>query len=189
MEITFYRKLADKVTGAVVQNQSYSDSEIKKIRYGLVCIFSDLYKFILYLIIFSVFSLTTEFFIAFIGIMLLRPFLGGYHSKNEVICIFMSFGTLLVSILLGNKNIIPDNLHLILIFLLPLVGALIAPVRVKKAEEKKSKYKLLTVVLTAFSLLVDYLLLKNQILLVSVLLIYFLALYQYAKNMKNQHIF
>lgn len=50
MEITFYRTLANKVANAVVANQEYSEEDEKRIRYGLVCIFSDLYKFILLLI-------------------------------------------------------------------------------------------------------------------------------------------
>lgn len=103
MEITFYRTLANKVANAVVANQEYSEEDEKRIRYGLVCIFSDLYKFILLLIVFSIFSLTKEFFIAFISFLLLRPFLAGYHAKNELVCIFMSFSTILISILVRKK--------------------------------------------------------------------------------------
>lgn len=182
MEITFYRKLAEKVTDAVIQNKDYSDTEIKKIRYGLVCIFSDLYKFILYLLIFAIFSLTTEFLISFIGIMLLRPFLGGFHAKTEIACVFMSFSMLLISIILGNLNVVPIELHLLIIFLLPIIGSIIAPVRIKKVEENKSKFKLLAALFTISVLVIDYFLLKNQILLISVLLVYFFALYQYVKN-------
>lgn len=187
MEITFYRKLANKVADAVVSNQEYSEVEAKRIRYGLVCIFSDLYKFILFLIVFSIFSLTKEYLIAFLGILLLRPFLGGFHAKTELACIFISFTTMLISILIGNMNIIPPLLQRVLIILLPIIGVIIAPVRTKKVEEKKFALKLLTALVTAFILIIDYFLLTNQILLTSIVLIYLLAFYQMLQNYTNSH--
>lgn len=182
LEITFYRTLANKVADAVTENQEYSEADEKRIRYGLVCIFSDLYKIILLLIVFSIFSSTKEFLIAFISVLLLRPFLAGYHAKNEITCIFMSFSTVLISILVGKMNIIPYTLQLLLTILLPIIGLLIAPVRTKKVEEKKLKSKLLTVFFTTLILLVDYFLLTSQILLTSAILVYILALYQMLKN-------
>ena len=170
LEITFYRTLANKLANAVIENQEYSEADEKRIRYGLVCIFSDLYKFILLLIVFSIFSLTKELLIAFISVLLLRPFLAGYHAKNELTCIFMSFLTMWISILVGKMNIIPSTLELLLTILLPIIGLLIAPVRTKKVEEKKLKSKLITVFFTAL------------ILLVSAILVYILALYQMLKN-------
>ena len=188
MEITFYRKLANRLADAVVGNQEYSETEEKRIRYGLVCIFSDLYKFILLLIVFSIFSLIKEFFIAFISMLLLRPFLAGYHAKNELLCIFISLITTAISVFVGKANIIPNTPYILIIILLPIVGLVIAPVRTKKVEEKKIKSKLLTVIFTASILIVDYLLLDTQILLVSVLQIYLLALYQILKNYLDNRI-
>lgn len=188
MEITFYRKLANKLADAVVDNQEYSAGEIKRIRYGLVCIFSDLYKFILFLIIFSIFSLTNEFLIAFIGMLLLRPFLAGFHAKNELTCIFMSFTTMLISIMVGDMNILPSYIQVLLIFLLPVIGVIIAPVRVKKTENKNTVgLKLLTGIITTAVLLINYYLLSTQILLISVIIIYLLALYQLLKNHINNY--
>ncbi len=182
MEITFYRKLANRLADAVVENQEYSESEEKRIRYGLVCIFSDLYKFILLLVVFSIFSLTKEFFIAFISMLLLRPFLAGYHAKSELLCIFMSLITTAISVFVGKLNIIPNTFFIVSMILLPLVGLIIAPVRTKKVEEKKALSKLLTVIFTILALILDYFLIDSQILLVSVLQIYLLALYQMLKN-------
>ncbi len=183
MEITFYRKLANKVSDAVLSNQEYSDAEAKRIRYGLVCIFSDLYKFILFLIIFSIFSLTKDFLIAFIGLLILRPFLAGFHAKNEITCVFISFITMLVSILVGNMNILPTYLQLILIILLPIIGVIITPVRTKKIEEKKIILKVSACTLTAIILIIDYYLLSGQVLFISVIQIYLLALYQMLINL------
>ncbi|QNU66896.1 accessory gene regulator B family protein [Ruminiclostridium herbifermentans] len=188
MEITFYRKLANKLADTVVKNQDYSEQEEKRIRHGLVCILSDLYKFILIFLIFFCFSLTKECFIAFIGILMLRPFLAGYHAKNEFLCIFISLATIAISIFVGKLNIIPDTLNIILIILLPIVGLIIAPVRTKKVEEKKTTSKALTVLLTILALILDYFLFDSQILLVSILQVYILALYQLVKNQFNNRI-
>lgn len=187
MEITFYRKLANKVADSVVKNQEYSKDEEKQIRYGLVCIFSDLYKFILIFVIFSIFQMTKECLIAFISILLLRPFLAGYHAKSELVCILISFLTMLLSIVIGKMDLIPNSTELLLIVLLPIIGVLIAPVRTKKIEEKKLKNKILTALLTIIILSVDYFFIKNQILLISVILLYILALYQMLKNHINDN--
>ncbi|PYG85007.1 accessory gene regulator B [Ruminiclostridium sufflavum DSM 19573] len=185
MEITFYRTLANKLADAVIQNQEYSEAEEKRIRYGLVCIFSDLYKFILTLVVFSCFLLTKECLISFIPILLLRPFLAGYHAKSELMCIFMSFATLAISILVGNMNIIPPMFQVLAILILPVTGILIAPVRTQKVQENIKKIiesKILTAVLTILLLIFDNYFLANQIIFLSVSIIYILALYQLAKN-------
>ncbi len=188
MEITFYRKLADKVADAVIENQEYSESEAKRIRYGLVCIFSDLYKFILLLIIFSVFSRTLDFLIAFAAVLLLRPAIAGFHAKSELLCILFSFLTMLISVVIGGLSVIPGFVHLALIIMLPILGAVIAPVRTRKIEEKKIRSKILAFILTAALLLIDYYFLSGQTLLISVIQIYFLALYQLSKNIRNDRI-
>jgi accessory gene regulator B len=187
LEITFYRKLANKVADAVVSNQEYSDIDAKRIRYGLVCIFSDLYKFLLYLIIFSIFLLTKEYLIAFIGILLLRPFLAGFHARTELACIFISFTTMLISILIGNMNILPAYLQVLLIIILPIIGLIIAPVRKKKVEENKIVLKISACITTAILLIIDYYLIAGQILFVSVIQIYLLTLYQMLKYYINIH--
>ncbi len=188
MEITFYRKLADRVAEAVISNHHYSEPEAKRIRYGLVCIFSDLYKFILMFIIFSLFSATIEFLLAFVAVLLLRPVLGGYHAKSEIICIIVSFGTMLASIVAGKSNLLPHFVQMVLLFILPLAGILLAPVRTRKVIEKKRTYKILGALLTAVLLLLDYFFIQDQILMVSVIIIYFLSIYQLIKNKKHQRI-
>jgi len=89
---------------------------------------------------------------------------------------------MLISIVVGAMNILPSLLQQILIILLPIVGLLIAPVRTKKVEENKIVLKITVCILTAVILIIDYYLLTGQILFVSVILIYLLALYQMLKN-------
>jgi accessory gene regulator B len=185
LEITFYRKLANKLADAVVANQEYSDEDVKRIRHGLVCTFSDLYKFILFLVIFSFFSLTIEYLIAFTAILFLRPFLAGFHARTELRCIFISFSTMLISIVVGNMSILPSYLQHLLIILLPIIGIIIAPVRTKKIEEKKILYKISSCIITAVILITDYYLLINQIFFICVIQIYLLTLYQMLINYIN----
>lgn len=185
MEITFYRKLAGKVAEAVISNNEYTEAEAKRIRYGLVCIFSDLYKFLMMLIIFSLFSATLEYLLAFMAVLLLRPVLGGYHAKSEIVCIIVSFLSMTLSVVVGKLDVIPGFLQIVLIIVLPLIGAAIAPVRTKKVEERTRGYKILIVILTPVILLADYLYIPAQILQTSVIIIYSLSIYQLLKNKIN----
>lgn len=185
LEITFYRKLADKLADKVIENQEYSGAEAKRIRYGLVCIFSDLYKFIFLLIIFSIFLQTVNFLIAFAAVLLLRPYIGGFHAKSELLCILVSFVTMLISVVIGQTEIIPAATNIVIIILLPVLGIIIAPVRTRKIEEKTSRHKALAFILTAAALLTDYFLIPGQVLLMSIIQIYFLALYQLSRNAYN----
>lgn len=182
MEITFYRKLANKVAEAVISNAEYSETEARRIRYGLVCIFSDLYKFLLLLIVFALFSASLEYLLAFAVMLLLRPVLGGYHAKSELVCLAVSFMTMAISVFAGRMDAIPGSVQIVLLIALTVTGAFIAPVRTRKVDEKKSLYKILAAVLTPALLLLDYFYIPTQTVLVSVTVIYLLSLYQLLKN-------
>ncbi|AEY68173.1 accessory gene regulator B family protein [Clostridium sp. BNL1100] len=178
MNITFYRKLAYKLADAITRNQQYSEVEIKNIRYGLVCIFSDLYKTILYLLIFTVLSLTKEFLCAFLAFLLLRPFLGGYHFKNEIVCIIMSFITMVIAIFAGKTVIIPYYLQLTLTVFLPILGFLIAPVNESQRQEGRKKTRTAAVVISILLLLSDFFFMPSNIISWSVIEVYSLSVYQ-----------
>ncbi|MDF2984704.1 MAG: protein involved in post-translational modification of quorum-sensing peptide [Eubacterium sp.] len=182
MEITFYRKIADKVADAVIGSQQYSEAEAKKIRYGLVCFFSDLYKFILLLIIFSVFSQTLEFLLVFACTLLLRPFIGGFHAKNEVVCIFISFVTMLTGITVGRLDILHPNVKIALIILLPIFGAVISPVRKNKEARNYNVLKISVLLITAVLLILDYYILPYQFVFITVILIYLQAVYSLVRK-------
>lgn len=178
MNITFYRKLAYKVADSVTRNGQYTETEIKDIRYGLVCIFSDFYKTLLYLLIFTVFSLTKEFILAFIAFLLLRPFLGGYHFKSELVCIIMSFLTMAIAIFAGKIIIIPYYIQLLLIIILPIFALLIIPVKDSPKKEYRKRTGILTGLITVLLLLSDYFYMPDNIITWSVLEVYVLSVYQ-----------
>ncbi len=178
MNITFYRKLAYKVADAITRNQQYSEAEIKNISYGLVCIFSDLYKTILYLLIFTLLSLTREFLCAFLPFLLLRPFLGGYHFKNEIVCIIMSFLTMVIAIFAGKTVIIPYYLQLTLAVFLPILAFIIAPVNESQGLKGLKKTKAASMVVSILLLLSDFFFMSSNIISWSVIEVYVLAVYQ-----------
>ncbi len=178
MYITFYRKIAYKVADAITRNRQYSEDEIKSIRYGLICIFSDLYKTILYLLIFIILSLAKEFLCAFLAFLLIRPFLGGYHFKNEIVCIIMSFLTIDLAIFAGKSDVIPFYIQLALILLLPILGLLIAPVQNGKKQVIRKKTKIAVGLITAILLLADFLFMSTSIISWSVIEVYTLSVYQ-----------
>ncbi len=180
MEITFYRKIADKVADAVIGNEQYSEADAKKIRYGLVCFFSDLYKFILLLIIFSLFSETREFLLVFGCTLLLRPFVGGFHAKNEFVCILISFLMMLTGVTVGRLDILPSNAVIALIILLPVFGAVISPARKNKEAKNYTVIKISVLLITAGLLALDYYILPHQYVFISVILIYLQAVYSLA---------
>lgn len=182
MEITFYRKLANKVAEAVIANAEYSEAEARRIRYGLVCIFSDSYKFLLLLLIFTLFSSALEYLLAFAVMLLLRPILGGYHAKSELVCLAVSFITMAVNVFAGKMNIIPGFVQITLLIVLTIAGAVIAPVRTRKVEERTGIYKTLAAALTPALLLLDYFCIPGQVVQVSVVTIYLLSVYQLLKN-------
>ncbi len=178
MNITFYRKLAYKVADAVTRNGQYSETDIKNIRYGLVCIFSDLYKTILYLFIFTLFSLTKEFLCAFLAFFLLRPYLGGYHFKNEIVCIIMSFITMVIAIFAGKADIIPSYIQLALIVFLPILSILTAPVENRQKQESRKKTCIAAALMTVLLLLSDFFFMSYNIITWSVIEVYVLYVYQ-----------
>src|SRR5690242_17695797 len=82
-------------------NPEFSELEIKKIEYGLVCIFGEITKLIPYLIIFWLFSLQQYYMIALLFFCPIRLFSGGYHAETYWRCFFISFAIFGAIIIIG----------------------------------------------------------------------------------------
>ncbi|MBB6217143.1 accessory gene regulator B [Anaerosolibacter carboniphilus] len=79
--------IARKITGLIITNNlNLTDLEIKKIEFGLTCIISELSKIFMFLIIFSVFSVTDYFLVGLAFFCSLRLVAGGYHDKTYWRC-------------------------------------------------------------------------------------------------------
>lgn len=133
-------------------NPQFSEIELKKMEYGIVCMVSDLSKAIIYFIIFFMFNLQQYFIISFIFYSFIRIFCGGYHAKTYVGCLFISFITFLITIILSlNFNI---NMYIILILLVSsiIITAIVAPVdnvnKKIKTKQRRKNLKYLSVIIT-----------------------------------------
>lgn len=96
-------------------NPEFSDLELKKMEYGLVCIFSEITKIIPYFIIFYLFSLEKYYIIIIIFFCPIRIFSGGYHAKTYWGCFFITFA--IFALIITITKYIAFNI-IILIFLL-----------------------------------------------------------------------
>jgi len=99
----------DELIGYIVKkisktNPQFSDLELKKMKYGLLCIFDEMTKIIPYFIIFSLFSLQKYYIVTFIFFCPIRLFSGGYHAKTYWGCFFISF-IILLGIIIMSKYI------------------------------------------------------------------------------------
>jgi accessory gene regulator B len=175
MEITFYRKLANKVSDAVVANGQYDDISQKRIRYGLVCIFSDLYKFILYFAVFAALGYPRQCITAFVALILLRPFLGG-HAKNELNCIILSFTILSISIFGGQVLEVNYIIKIILMIIFPVTGLVIA-----SGIKKKIPVALFTQILLIYDLFIC----GNHIILIIIIISYLFGIKEFIKRHKS----
>lgn len=175
MEITFYRKLANSVADAVIANGQYDEISQKRIRYGLVCVFSDLYKFILYFAVFAALGYSRQCLTAFVALILLRPFLGG-HAKNEITCIILSFIILSVSIFGGQILQVNNILKIILLIILPVMGLVIA-----SGIKKKILVTLFTLILLIYDLYIG----NNHIILIIIIISYLFGIKEFIKRGKN----
>ena len=126
----------------IVTNLGLTDIyEIDKIRYGLEIFYGELSK-ILIMIIFAILLNKVPAFILMITLlMLIRPFIGGSHSKTFINCILKSNITFIAIYYLA--YIIPSiniSIHLILILISIIIIRNFNPINPLRNEIKK-QYK------------------------------------------------
>lgn len=152
------------VKKVAVTNPQFTELELKKMEYGLICVFCDATKFAAYFIIFYLLNLQQYFIISAIFFCSIRLFSGGYHADTYWRCFFMSFAIFLAIILIG-KYLISNTiiLTILLISSLSLVISF-APVdninKRIKSEERRKKLKhysiIITLLLSGLSYLLPY---------------------------------
>ncbi len=82
-------------------NPEFTDLELKKMKYGLICFFNEITKLIPYYILFNLFGLQWYFLVAIIFFSSLRLFIGGYHAKTYWGCFFFSLVLLCIIVFAG----------------------------------------------------------------------------------------
>ncbi|MFL0196922.1 accessory gene regulator ArgB-like protein [Clostridium sp. WILCCON 0269] len=133
-------------------NPEFSDLDLKKIEYGLICIFDEVTKIIPYFIIFWLFSLQKYYLVILIFFCPIRLFSGGYHAKTYWGCFFISFIIFLGMIIMG-KYISFNNIifitSLIISFILVCIFAPVDNVNKRiKSNERRMKLKYTSIIIT-----------------------------------------
>ncbi|MDF2505986.1 accessory gene regulator B family protein [Clostridium sp.] len=134
-------------------NPEFSDLDLKKMEYGLICAFDEITKFIPYFIIFWIFSLQKYYIVTLIFFCPIRLFSGGYHAKTYWGCFFISFIVFFIIIISGKYLVINSALILSLLIISFIAICIFSPVdninkRIKSKERKmKLKYYSILIIL------------------------------------------
>lgn len=147
----------DEFIGSIVKeisktNPQFSDLELKKMEYGLLCIFDEITKIIPYYIIFLLFSLEKYYIVILIFFCPIRLFSGGYHAKTYWRCFFISFITFLGIIIIG-KHVSFNNVilitSLIISFILVFIFAPVDNVNKRiKSNKRRIMLKYISIIIT-----------------------------------------
>lgn len=147
----------DKFIGSIVKkisetNPEFSDLDLKKIEYGLLCIFDEITKIIPYFILFWLLSLQKYYLIILIFFCPIRSFSGGYHAKTYWGCFFISFIIFLGMIIIGKYisfNSIILITSLIISFIIVCIFAPVDNVNKRiKSKERRRKLKYTSIIIT-----------------------------------------
>jgi len=132
-------------------NSQFTDLELKKMEYGLLCLFDEVTKIIPYYIIFYLFSLQQYYMVAFVFFCPIRLFSGGFHAKTYWGCFFISFLTFCVIIFIGKYitiNIFTSVLVLIISVLLVCIFSPVDNINKRiKSKERSNKLKNFSVII------------------------------------------
>lgn len=96
--------------------RKYSESERIVITYGLELLFNNSLKLIVYLIIGVIFNVFVETVMAVFVLAILRIMSGGYHSRSDFGCLFMT-GLILFSPIIVSKEIYLSKENIIIILI------------------------------------------------------------------------
>lgn len=136
-------------------NSQFSDLELKKMEYGLTCLWDEITKLIPYFIIFWLFSIQEYYVVVLIFFCPLRLFTGGYHAKTYWGCFFISFVIFSLIIVIGKYiafNIIILIVSLIISFILICIYSPVDNINKRiKSKERRMKLKYFSIII-AFSL-------------------------------------
>lgn len=133
-------------------NPEFSDLEIKKIEYGLVCTLGEITKLIPYFIIFWLFSLQQYYTVALIFFCLIRLFAGGYHAKTYWGCFFISLVIFGIIIVVGKYISFNNNILILLLVISFILVCIFSPVdninKRIKSKERRLKLKYCSIIIT-----------------------------------------
>jgi accessory gene regulator B len=106
-------------------NPEFSDLELKKMEYGLVCFMNEITKFIPYYIIFWILSLEKYYLICILFFCPIRLFSGGYHAKTYWGCFFITFIIFLSIVIFGKYVVLENKVSIIILYSIVVIAIFI----------------------------------------------------------------
>lgn len=143
-------------------NPQFSETQLKKMEYGLICFSNEITKLIPYFIIFYLFGLHIYYLVALLFFCLMRVFTGGYHAKTYWGCFIVSLVIFGIIIIIG-KNVMLNITAIIVILIISFILVVIfSPVdninKRIKSNERRVKLKYLSIIITLFLCGLSYIL-------------------------------
>ncbi|AJA48132.1 accessory gene regulator B [Clostridium pasteurianum DSM 525 = ATCC 6013] len=141
-------------------NPGYSELDLKKMEYGLICFIDEITKFVPYFIIFWILSLQKYYIIALLFFCPIRLFSGGYHAKTYWGCFFISFIVFFMIIICGKYLIINTIIIISLLIISFILICIFSPVdninKPIKSKERRLKLKYYSIFITLFLIIACY---------------------------------
>lgn len=133
-------------------NPEFSDLELKKMEYGLICTFSEITKFVPYFIIFWIFSLHKYYIVSIIFFCPIRLFSGGYHAKTYWGCFFISLSVFAGIAIIGKYIILNKYILMLLLIFSFAIVCIFSPVdnvnKRIKSKERRLKLRNCSIIIT-----------------------------------------
>ena len=166
--VNMIKSVTNKIGSYFSADLNLSEIDEVKLKYSLEIILTDLSKFIILLLFFSLIGKPTFFILTFPFLSLLRLFTGGLHFKTYFGCLSFSFAFFLI-IFFCSIYIHLDDIDIVLILLFSLITIYtVAPIpsksRPKYNSKKLLKFKSLAILIVLLSVLIFYLTHKSPFL-------------------------
>jgi accessory gene regulator B len=154
--------LTQKLLNKIQDNDaSLSESQLRIIKFGLECLFSEFSKFIVYLIIFWAMSLLELYLSSVIVYCTIRAASGGYHAKSYYGCFVISFVIFLSCVMAGKYLLLDNNIKIALLIASIALNCYFAPVdhpnKPIKSATRRKKLKLISIGIASFWGLISFL--------------------------------
>lgn len=132
-------------------NPGMSEAQLKTRKYGLEVLLGELSKALIYLLVFSLFSLTGHYLLSMLIFCTIRTSTGGYHARSYLGCFIITF-IMFSAILFAGKYFEPSiAVKSIMLALSLIITILFAPVMHKnvtrKNKERADHFKLMSILL------------------------------------------
>ena len=135
-------------------NPELNDAQLSSRRFGLEALLNELSKAVIYLIIFSVFSLAGYYVLSLFIYSTIRLATGGYHAKSYWMCLVVSLFVFVITVISGQYMNLTMMERTILLVVSLAITIIFAPVKHKNTPKKNlakaGSFKLLSIIIVIF---------------------------------------